>query len=114
GLRRVMRRAQFENQLMLLAEIDLLQVLSLVEIPEMQLMAVFAAEQEFGDEAVLEHVGRAPFAGHDRVVAEMPPHVVGEMLRAAIDLPAAKHLEALVIHHEDAAGPLPLLIAERG
>ncbi len=113
GLGRIVRRAQLEDQLVLLAEVDLLQVLALGEIPEVQPAAVLAAEQHFRHEPVLERVGRAPFAGHHGVVAEMPPDVIGELLRPAIDLPAAERLEALVIHHEDAARRLAVRVAER-
>ena len=112
-LGRVVRGAQLEHQLVLLAEVDLLQVLALGEIPEVQPPAVFAAEQHLRHEPVLEGVGRAPFAGHHGVVAEMPPGVIGELLRPAIDLPAAERLEALVIHDEDAARRLAVLVAER-
>src|SRR6516164_4351008 len=84
-----------------------------MEIPEMQLVAVFPGEQELGNEAVLEHVRRAPLAGHHRVVAEMPPHVVGELLRSTVDFPAAEHVKGLVIHQQNAAGYLSLGIAER-
>jgi hypothetical protein len=44
---------------------------------------------------------------------EMPPRVVGELLRSAVDFPASKRLERLVIHHEDAAWCLAILVAER-
>src|SRR5262249_56947862 len=88
--------------LMLLAEIDFLQMFALGEIPEVQPAPVFAAEQDFGNETVLEGVGRAPLARHHGVVAEMPPAVVGELLRAALDLPAAERLERLLVHHADA------------
>ena len=56
-----------------------------------------------GLSAVLDHVGRAPFAGDRDVLAEVPPEVVSEILRAAIDLPPAEHVEALVIEQEDSA-----------
>ena len=79
----------------------------------MQPPAVLGAEQHLGDEAVLEGVGRAPFAGHHRVVAEMPPRVIGEMLRAAIDLPLPAHIERFRVHEEDAAGALAFAIAKR-
>src|SRR5437763_16272231 len=88
-------------------------MLALGEIPEMQAAAVFAAEQDFRHEAVLERVGRAPFARHHRVVAEMPPHIVAEILRAAIDLPLPERLEAFVVHDENAAGSFSLAVAER-
>src|SRR5262249_27565516 len=65
-------------------------------------------------ESVLEGVGRAPFAGDHRVVAEMPPSIVAELLRPAVDLPASERLETLVIQHEDAARRLAVLGAERG
>src|SRR4029077_1630149 len=92
----------------------LLQVLALGEIPEMQAPAIFAAEQDLRHQSIFEGVRRAPFAGDHRVEAEMPPHVVAELLRAAIDFPAAERLESLVIHDEDAARRLALLVTERG
>src|SRR5262249_48789952 len=54
----------------------------------------------------------APFAGHHRVVAEVPPRVITELLRSAVGLPAAEGLETLVIHDEDAAGRLAVLVSE--
>ena len=108
-----MRRAQLEDELILGAEVDLLHVLPLRQIPEVQPPAVLAAEQEIGNEAVLEHVGGAPFARDRDVVAEVPEHVVREILRSAIDFPAPEHVERLVIHHEDAARTLALGVAER-
>src|SRR5262249_60085977 len=94
-------------------EVDRLQMPAPGEIPEVQLAPIPAAEQHLRDEAVLERVRRAPFARHHGVVAEMPPAVIGELLRPALDLPAAERLERLVIHHEDAARRLPLGVAER-
>ena len=108
-----MRRPQLENQLMLRSEIDLLQVFAPVEIPEVQLVAVFPGEQMLGHEAVLEHIRRAPLAGYHRVVPEMPPHVVGELLRSAIDLPATEHVKGFVIHQQDAAGRFSFGVAQR-
>src|ERR1051325_2765753 len=48
-------------------------------------------------------VGRAPLEDQQRVVAEVPPEVVGELLRPAVDLPAAADVEALADEDEDAA-----------
>ena len=42
-----------------------------------------------------------------RVVAEVPPEVVGQILRPAVGLPGAFDVERLVVEHEDAAGPSP-------
>ena len=114
GLGRVVRRPQLENELVVRAEVDLLQVLALGQVPEVQAAAVLGAEQDFRHQAVLHRVRRAPFAGHHGVVAEVPPAVVAERLRAAVHLPASERLEALVVHDEDAAGRVALRVAERG
>ena len=90
GLGRIVRRPQLEHQLILVAEVDGLQMLARVQIPEVQPAAVFGAEQHLGNQAVLEGIGRAPLAGHHGVVTEMPPGVIGELLRAAIHLPAGR------------------------
>src|SRR5205823_7036276 len=103
---------QFENELILVAEIDRLQMLALLQIPEVEPPAVFGAKQHFRDEPVLERVGRAPFAGDQRVVAEMPPGIISEMLRPAIHLPLPEYLEGLVIHQEDAARSLAFAVTE--
>src|SRR5277367_5982959 len=95
------------------AEIERLQMAAAAEVPQVELMAVFAAGQQVEVRPVLDHVGRAPFAGDGDVVAEMPPEIVTKELGAAIDLPAAEHVEAFVIEQEDAAGSVALRIAER-
>src|SRR5690349_3078492 len=97
---------------MFLAEIDLLQVPALLQIPEMETPAILRPEQDLRHETVLEGVGCAPLAGDQRVVTEMPPAVIGKLLRAPVDLPAAEGLEGLVIHDEDAAGRLAFRVAE--
>ena len=74
----------------------------------MQLMAVLAAGQQVEVRPLLDHIGGAPFAGDRDVVAQMPPEVVTEKLRPAIDFPAAEHLKALVIEQKDSAGSVAL------
>ncbi len=108
-----MRGTQFEHELIFLAEVDLLNVLTLREVPEMQLASVLFAEQQIGYEAVFEGGGQAPFARDHGVVAEMPPAVVRELLRAAFHFPAAKWIEALRIEHHHAAGRVAFCVAER-
>lgn len=76
------------------------------------LRVALGAEQDLGDQPVLERVGRSPFAGEEGVMAEMPPRIVGEVLRPAIHFPLAAHVEGLVVHQEDAAKTLALAIAE--
>ena len=109
-----MRRAQLEHELVFLAEVNLLQVLALMQVPEVQLATILALQQHLGDQAVLERLGRAPLAGHQRVMPEVPPHVIGQLLRAAVDLPAATHLEGLVVHEEHTAGGLARGVAQGG
>ncbi len=108
-----MCRAQFEHQLVLFAEVDLLLVLALVEVPEVQPASIFAAEQDLRDEPVLERIGGSPFARHHGVVTEMPPEIIGQLLGTAVHLPLAENIEALGIEQEDAAGRLALGVAER-
>ena len=63
SLRRIMRRAHLEDHLVLLAKVERLNVAPLAQIPNMHLMAVSALQEFFGNDAVLDLVGRAPFAG---------------------------------------------------
>ena len=101
GLGRVVRRAQLERDLMLLAQVERLHVAPLAQVPEVQAVAVLAVEQQLGLHPGLDHVRRAPLAGDHRVVAEVPPEVVVQVLLAAVDLPAAEHVEGVVVEHED-------------
>src|SRR4029079_1515918 len=71
------------------------------------------SQQQLWHEPVLEHVGRAPFAGDERVVAEMPPCVVGEPLVPALDLPLPANVERFGVHQEPAAGPTAAGAAKR-
>ena len=113
GLGRIVRGPQLEHELVLVAEVDGLLVLALVQVPEMQPPAIFGAEQNFRDQAVLEGIGRSPLARDQRVVTEMPPGIICEMLRPAVDLPLAAHIERLVVHQEHAARSLALAVAQR-
>ncbi len=73
------------------------------QIPDMDPMAVFTIEQQFRVQAVLDHVRRAPLAGDHRVMAEVPPEIIGQILRSTIYLPLAKYIEGRVVQQEDAA-----------
>jgi hypothetical protein len=59
----VVRGAQFKNHLVLLAKLERLNVAALAQIQNMHLMTVSALQEFFGNDAVLDLVGRAPFAG---------------------------------------------------
>ena len=114
GLARVVRGPQLEHHLVLGAEVDLLDVLALLEVPDVELVAVLVAQQQLGLDAALDHVRRAPLGGDDRALVEVPPEVVGQLLRPAVLLPGALDREVLVVEQEDAAGPVAVGVAERG
>ena len=113
GAGRVVGRPQLEHHLLLGAEVELLQMRALAQVPHVQLPAVLARQEQLGVEPVLHHVGRSPLARDHGVVAQVPEEVVRQVLRPAILLPAALHLERLVVEHEDAAGTVAARGAER-
>ena len=57
-------RAQLESHLVFGAQVQLLHMTPLAQIPNVQLVAVPAFEENLGIHAVLHHIGRAPFAAH--------------------------------------------------
>src|SRR5688572_26054460 len=97
---------------MLLAQVERLRVAPLPQIPEMQTMPVLTVKQQVGLHPALDHARGAPLAGDQRVVAEVPPEVVVQILLATLDLPAAQHVEGVVIEDEDAPGALAVRRAE--
>src|SRR5262249_24080883 len=102
-LLRIVRRAQLEHHLILGAELQDLAMPALLQIPDVQRVAVLARKQHLGIDAGLDHVGRPPLAGDQRVVPEMPPEVVRAILRSAILLPWTADLERVRLEDEDAA-----------
>src|SRR5262249_3190554 len=112
GFGRIVRRAKFEHHLILSAEIDGLNVAAFAQIPEVKLVSILAGQQQFRIHAVLDHIGRAPFARYGSVVAEMPCEVVSEILRTSFDLPSSERLERVMIEREDAAGAFSVRSAE--
>lgn len=109
--RRVVRGPHFERHLVLRAEIDRLHVATRAQVPEMQPVPVFVREQVLGHDPVLELRRQRPFARHHVVARQVPPEVVVLVLRAAIDLPAAEHVEGLAIHDEDAGRAVGAVLA---
>ena len=115
GLLGVVRRAQLKDHLVLLAEVDRLQVLARRQVPEVQCVPVLAAQQQFGVDPVLDHRRGAPLAGDQRVLVQVPPGVVGQVLRSAVGLPGAQNVEGVVVEQGDAARAVrPLAAAEAG
>src|SRR5918994_705250 len=89
--------------MILTAQIQGLKMTPTAQVPDMKLMTIAALQEYLGVEPALDHVWRAPLAGDHGVVAQVPPEVVGEVLRSPIDFPAPQGIKAFVIHHEDTA-----------
>src|SRR5687767_13393526 len=83
------------------------------QVPYMQLVTVAATQQYFRTHSILHHVGRSPFACDDRVESQVPPEIVGKLLRTAIQLPLAEHIEALMVHHENSSGTAAVRSSQR-
>src|SRR5262245_46568285 len=63
----------------------------------MEAMAVLVPEQVFRDNSVLKLRRQRPLARHHVVARQVPPEVVVQVLRSAIDLPAPKNIKGLAI-----------------
>src|SRR5262249_24620605 len=98
-----MSRPQLEHHLLLGPQIQFLRMAALVQVPDMYFVPVFAAQQQFRDDAVFNHVGRSPLGGHHRVVSQMPPEVISKLLRTAALFPLPAQVERVCIHQENTA-----------
>ena len=96
-LARVVRRPQLEHHLVLVAEVDPLEQPAFGDAPEVEVVAEPPAQQVLGVQPALDHRRGGPFRGDRDVVVEVPPHVVGEALLAAVGLPGADDLEGVVV-----------------
>ena len=105
--------AEFERHLILGAQFELLLMTPLEQIPDVELVAVTAAQQDLRIHSFVHHVGRSPFAGDDGVEAQVPPEIIRKFLRAAIQLPLPEDIEALVIHHENSTWTTTVRSAQR-
>src|SRR5436190_12987539 len=108
-----MRRTHLENHLLLFAQIERLEMASSAQVPNVHLMAVFAAEKQLRLQSTFDHVRRAPLAAQQRVETQMPPEIVMKKLRSAVHFPLAQNLERFTIEHENAARAVAIGRAER-
>src|ERR1700738_2166373 len=76
-------------------------------------MTIAALQQNFGVHSLFDHVWRAPLAADERVVSQVPPEVITEILRTAIDFPLSQYVEAVRIENENAARSAPIGCAKR-
>ena len=113
-LGRVVGRAQLQRHLVLVTQVNGLHVGPGLHVPEVQPVPVLAAEQQVGDDAVLDHRRGAPLGGDRHVVVDVPPHVIGQVLVAAVGLPLAGHVKGVVVQQRDAAGALLAAAAQAG
>ena len=110
-----MRRAQLEHHLVVSPQVHPLDVLARGKIPEVQRMAVLVGQQQLRVDPVLDHGGGAPLAGDQRVLLEVPPRVIRQVLRPAVVLPGPQHVEGGMVEQRDPAGPVgPVGAAEAG
>ncbi len=91
-----MGRPQLQHHLLLRAQVQLLQVAARVQVKDVDLVAVFAAQQQLGNDAVLHHVGSAPFGGDHDVMPQMPPEIVSQLLRTAVLFPGSFQLKRIL------------------
>ena len=110
-LGRVMGGPDFQRHLVVFAQVDGLDVLALAQVPEVDRVAVFVAEQILGDEAALELRRQAPFGTDHVVLRQVPPEIIVLVLLAAIHLVLADDLERLAIHDEDARRAVGAILA---
>src|SRR6516162_3753408 len=93
------------------AEIDGLHVTALPQVPEVEPMTIFVRQKIFGNDPVLELWRQSPFARHHVIARQVPPEIIVELLRAAIDLPTPEHLECLAVHDENAGRALRAVLS---
>ena len=108
---RIVRGPHFQRHLMVGAEIDGLHVSPGPQIPEVDPMAIFVGEQILRHDPVLELRRQRPLARHHVVARQIPPEVIMQCLRTAIDLPPSEDLECLAVHDEDAGRSIGAVLA---
>src|SRR5579862_3608418 len=77
---------------------------ALVQIPNMNLVTVLASQQQLRVDAIFHHVRSAPFRRDHRVVSEVPPEIVSQLLGATILFPRPFQLKGVRVHQENASG----------
>src|SRR6185369_13020346 len=104
----VMSCAQFQDQLLLGAQINRLLMSPPPQIPKVEMPTVLAVEKQVRVQPVFDHVGSSPLACDHRIVAEMPPEIVSQILWPPVHLPLTEHIEGIVIKKEDSARSLTI------
>src|SRR5262245_31961620 len=103
-----MSGSKLKYQLLLRPQIELLLMPSTAQVPDMNAAPILATEENLRFQPFLERVGSPPFAGDHRVVAEMPPEIIGQVLWSPVHFPLSKHIEGFTIEQEDSSWPTSL------
>src|SRR5579863_548292 len=106
-----MRRADFERHLVIGAEIDRLHIAPGPQIPEVEVVAVLVREQVFRNDPVLELRRQPPLARHHIVARQVPPEIVVQLLRSAVDLPTAEDLERFAVYDKNTGRTVRAILA---
>src|SRR5215471_6527733 len=112
-LGRVVRGTHLENHLLLVTKVERLKMSTSSQVPDMDLMTVFIAEEQIWLHSVFDHVRRAPFAGEQRVESQVPPKIVMQKLRTAVHLPLAQDLKRFAVEHKNATRAVAIGRTER-
>ena len=78
-------------------------VLPFTQIPDVQSAAVSAGEQMVRLQAGLDLIRYAPLACDQGVMAQMPPEIIGQLLRTAVDFPTPQDVELIMVQQKDPA-----------
>src|SRR6478672_13447731 len=98
-----MRWPQLEWHLVLRPQVQHFAMASFIQVPDMERMSILAAEQQLGIHPVFHHLRRAPFAGDHGVMSQVPPEIVGQVLRSTISLPSSLDLKRFRIKNKDSS-----------
>ena len=98
---------------MLSAQVHRLPVAAPAHIPEVEVVTELLAHHVFQPDAVLVHLRRSPFAGDHSIQTDVPPEIVGQLLRAPVKFPRADWLEGVVVKEHDATGRATVGRAQR-
>src|SRR5262249_60489339 len=101
------RRMQLQPALLPRTEVEGLFMAPPAQVPHVYVASVLAAQQKLRVQPAFNHVGSSPLAGQHHIVAQVPPEVVGEELRTAVDLPTAKNVKREMVKHQHASRPIP-------
>src|SRR6266516_2352235 len=108
-----MRWTHLEHHLLLVTQVERLQVPAAPQVPDVDLMSIFAGEKLVRLQSVFDHVRRPPFAAQQRVESQMPPKIVMQKLRTAVHFPLPENFERFAVEHENAARAVAIRCSKR-